>query len=642
MKLRKIESSVSIAVSTVFAIILFFAINLASGELLVRFRLDLSENQLYTLSTQSVSTLQSLNESIDLTLFVTRSDLVGIPGVGTYASRVEDLLREFERLSKGKITFNIVDPQPFSEAEDLAVGHGLEGITLQNNNKLYFGLVATNSIDGVQVIPHFFLEREELLEYDLIRLIIQLDGRARKKVGLISSLPVQGTGGFLQDSSSQQGPWTFLVQLDEIFDLEILSPSIDSLPTDIELLFLLHPRNLSDSLLYEIDQFVLGGNSLLLAVDPYSEVLASILGTTQLSDLDTGSDLNQLTKQWGISLKQGNIVGDLPIAARVLEGDGSSGRTVDYPVWMNIQPKQLNPHDVITAKLGNLIFATAGVFDLDTELPTEITPLIRTSDEAKLYEIENFIGISQINELLIDYQGAKQQWPMAVRVRGTAQSAFPNGRPDSDNDTTLTPTTAQHKLEGQIDVVMIADTDFLHDRFWVRMQQALGQTLLFAEASNGEFINNAIDNLSGDNSLIGVRTRGRSFRPFVLTQQIRQEAEQKYLQHENDLRQELQRIEAFLTDYATNQTESSSELIITDEQRNELKQIRDSQLSIRRQLREVQHNLVKDIQQLENQLTLLNFLVVPILLAIAGTLVCTIGARKRDRKLAHNVSVNLR
>ena len=637
---KNVESKVAVAGSVILAIVLFLTINLVSAHLLARFKLDLTENRLYSLSEQTVSTLQTLTEQIDLTLFLTRSELLNIPGIGSYASRVQDLLREFERLSKGNIAVSVVDPRPFSETEDLAVGHGLQGIPLQTGTKLYFGLVATNSIDGTQVIPHFFLEREELLEYDLMRLILLLDGRTRKKVGLISSLPVQGSGGPLAGTASQQRPWTFFTQLNEIFDVELLSPSIDTLPDDIEMLFLLHPRNLSDSLLYAIDQFVLRGNSLLLAVDPFSEVLSSILNSTTLSELDTGSDLNRLTTEWGVTLKRDVIVGDLPIAARVLEGDGSSGRTIDYPVWMNIQPNQLNPQDVVTAKLGNLTLATTGVFEIAPELSTDITPLIRTSKSAKLYSTEQFTQVSEIRELLEDYQEGNQQWVMAARVRGPASSAFPDGIPPSEgNDTS--PDNHQHQLEGDINVIVIADTDFLHDRFWVRMQQSLGQTLFFAEASNGELVNNAIDNLSGDNRLLGVRTRGRSFRPFVVTQIIRQAAEQKYLKHEQELQQELGRIETFLTDFAATREGSSAEIIITEEQAAEVKQIRDSQISIRRQLREVQHNLVKDIQLLENRLTLLNLLTVPCLLAVAGGLMCTLGARRRERRLALQIKVRL-
>lgn len=636
MRSRNFQNFLSIFGSLGVAAILLFAINIVSSEVLSRFKLDLTENRLYTLSDRSVALLQSLDESITLSFFISKSELLQISGISSYASRVEDMLREFERMSNGKVSLKIVDPRPFSEAEDIAVGHGLQGIPLKSGSKLYFGLVGANSTDGVQSIPHFFLEREELLEYDLVRLIVQLDGRPRKKIGLISSLPIQGTGGAAIGPIAEQGPWTFYLQMNDIFQVEVLSPLIDSLPDDIETLFLLHPRNISESLLYEIDQFALNGNSLLLALDPHSEYLAAILeASPHLSEADVSSDLNRLTSQWGIALEEGKIVGDLPIAARVVEANDSSGRSIDYPVWMNLQPEQMNQRDVVTARLGNVVFATAGVFTIRSDASPEMTPLIRTSASAKLYDTSEFTGVVSIRELLENYQESGERMPMAVRVRGQAATAFPQGNPDSGEN------TPDHRAKGDIDVIMIADTDFLHDRFWVRKQQSLGQILLFSEASNGELINNAIDNLSGDNNLIGVRTRGRASRPFVLTQKIRKDAERKYLQHERKLQQELQRIEAFLTDFSSSHADSSGERIITDEQRNEIKRIRDSQLSIRKQLREVQHNLAKDIQQLENRLIMVNLALVPLLLAAAGAIVCTIGARYRERRLALRVASHL-
>ncbi len=625
----------------VLVIALFLAVNVLSAQLLTRFRLDLTENRLYTLSEQVISTLESLDEPISLRLFISRSEVLNSPGLSTYASRVEDLLREFEQLSNGRITYSIVDPEAFSEAEDTAVGYGLQGIPLASGGAFYFGLVASNSTDGVQTIPHFFLEREELLEYDLVRLIVQLDGRLRKKIGLLSSLPIQGAGGLPAGARSPQNPWTFFLQLNEIFDVKLLSPSIDALPDDIEMLFLLHPRNLSDGLLYEIDQFVMKGNSLLLVVDPHSEALSSILASTQLSEHDAGSNLNQLTDHWGVVVKTGKIVGDLPIAARVLEGDGSSGRTIDYPVWMNVQPEQLNPLDVVTAKLGNLIFATAGILEINADLKTDITTLIRTSESAKLYDVSEFRQISSVRELSENYQEGRQRWPLAVRIGGRAVSAFAAGPPAEAGSLEASQAHATHIESGEINVIVIADSDFLQDRFWVRTHQIRGRTLQFAEASNGEFIHNAIDNLSGANSLIGVRTRGRSFRPFVRTQQIRRAAEQKYRQHEEKLHEELKRIEEFLANFQEHRSESTGKLIISDREREEVKRLRENQISIRAQLREVRHNLVKDIQQLEKRLLLLNVLAVPLLLAVAGTAVCTIGVKKRGRRLAVRIREQL-
>ena len=193
-------------------------------------------------------------------------------------------------------------------------------------------------------------------------------------------------------------------------------------------------------------------------------------------------------------------------------------------------------------------------------------------------------------------------------------------------------------MKGQVNAIVVADTDFLHDRFWIRNQQLLGQTITFADASNGELIFNAIDNLSGDNNLIGVRSRGSYFRPFQRMQEIRQAAEQQYRQHELQLLEELKRTDNLLVDYGANQNSEQGERILTDDQREEIKRALQNKLEIRRELREVQRNLGMDIQQLETNIILLNVLVVPLFVAIFGVLAVTFGARRRQRKLVLDIT----
>ena len=624
------------AVST--AILFFLVLNLMGSELLSRYRIDLTDNKLYTLSEGTVRILKNLREPVQLTYFVSKTELLELPGINAYADRVEDLLNEYKRLSDGRISLRTVEPQLYSEEEDLAVGHGLQGIPVGGGNFAYLGLIGTNSLDDTETISVFFPEREELLEYDLTKLVVQLADRERKTIGVISSLPIQGTGGFSPNPAGQSPPWTFFVQLNNFFDVQLLSSSDEELPDDLDILVLIHPQNLSDRLLYNIDQFVLDGNSLVVLVDPFSEILSAILGSLpQMPSLNTGSNLNSLMKNWGITLVEDKIVGDLPIAARVLEGDGSSGETIDYPVWMNIQPEQLSPDDVVTSQLGNIIMATAGTFETDAESSLVIEPLIKSSTAAKLYDYEEFSSITSIRKLLEGYLEGGEQLLMAARISGEAATAYPQGAPPSAKDIEEKIEPSQI-LKGQVNAIVVADTDFLHDRFWIRNQQLLGQTITFADASNGELIFNAIDNLSGDNNLIGVRSRGSYFRPFQRMQEIRQAAEQQYRQHELQLLEELKRTDNLLVDYGANQNSEQGERILTDDQREEIKRALQNKLEIRRELREVQRNLGMDIQQLETNIILLNVLVVPLFVAIFGVLAVTFGARRRQRKLVLDIT----
>ena len=626
--------------SVVTAVVIFVAVNFTASEWLARYKLDFTSDQLFTLSAGTRNILNGLAEDITLKFFVSKSELLKLPGVSAYAGRIEDFLREYERLSNGKVKVQIIDPEPFSESEDLAVGYGLEGIVSQSGNQIYLGLVGANSIDGIETIPFFFPEREELIEYDLTKMIYQLANSSQRTIGLISSLPVQGTSG-LTGTGTTGEVWTFLTQLSSFFNVQILEPTIEKLPQNLDLLMLIHPRNLSDSLLYQIDQFTLQGGGLVTMVDPYSETLASLVGSMpQLADTDMSSNLNLITKNWGIELDDSVIVGDLPVSARVLEGDGSSGNTVNYPVWMNVQPEQLNDKDLVTADLGNIILATAGSLRADQNTTLEITPLIQTSKAAKKFDKNEFVQIENIRELIEHYVEGNESLLLAARISGKAQTAFPEGHQyvDDANIQQQRP----HVSEGEVNAIIIADTDFLRDRFWVRTQQIFGQSISFAEASNGELIRNVVENLSGDKNLIGLRARGQFFRPFTLTQKIRLDAEQRNLGHELQLQQELERVENLLTDYSSSQNEVAGERILTNEQQDEIKQIRDRQIIVRKQLRDVKRNLQQDIDRLEFGVTMLNLLTVPLLVSLIGVFACVYGRHYREHRLASKIIEQLR
>ena len=623
--------------SVAVAAVLVLVLNLGVNQMFPSARVDFTEHDLYSLSDGSKRILKNLTEPVTLRYFVSRSEIIKLPGINAFAARVEDFLSEYERLAGGMINLRIIEPESFSEDEDTAVGYGLQGFPT-NDGRAYFGLVGTNSVDDTRIIELFLPEREQLLEYDLTRLIHLLDQKDRKVVGIISTLPLQGIAGDSPGMAQRMEPWTIYLQLSEMFDARILPRSTETLPDDLDMLALINPRNLSDNMFYEIDQYVLKGGKLLLVVDPHSEVLAALTQNIPgLPAVDIRSDLNRLSRNWGVTLREGSVVGDLPIAARVLESDGPSGQTVDYPVWMNVQPGQLNSEDVVTSELGNLILATSGVLDIEPASTLNIVPLIVTTPAAKIYDQAEFAGATDLKILLDQYQGGGEQLVLAVRINGEATSVFPDGRPKNEGNENSPETSESTLSKGQINVIMVADSDFMQDHFWIAKQQFQGSTLTFAQASNGEFVHNAVDNLTGDDNLIGVRSRGSYFRPFQRLQEIRQAAEQEYLEQEQLLLVELGSIENLLVDYGQAATDAQGGKILTEEQRDEIKSIRESQLEFRKQLREVRRNLRKDIERLESNVRMMNVFVVPILVVIAGTIVGTFGARRRERRLATEV-----
>ena len=612
--------------SVLSAVIIFAVLNLANVRFLPALQVDLTEQGLYTLSNGSKQILNDLEEPIALKFYATTASLVKIPGIQSFMDRVDGLLREYERRSGGKIVLQTIEPAEFSEEQDLAVAYGLQGIPVGDTGETgYFGLVGTNSVDDRRVIPLFTPEREELLEYDLTRLIYKLSKPALKVVGIVDTLGISGSSGVMSGTQGGQLPWVFYQQLQGLFELRLLNIETAPLPDDLDMLLLLHPKDLSDEALFQIDQFALSGKGVVLLVDPHSELDA----TQQVGqpNSDTRSDLNRLTKNWGIVLEENKIVGDLPIAAQVAY-ESNTKDTITYPVWINVQPGQLNQNDVITSQLGNIVMASVGALKIDERSGLSVSPLIQSTTQSMLIDYDLAADTDKLEELLKNYLPSGQKHPLAARVSGMAETAFPEF-------------ASQHGTngakQGNINAVIVADTDFLRDRFWIRYENLLGNTVPFAEGSNGEFVQNILDHLSGDENLIGIRSRGSYFRPFTRLEEIRRVAESQYHVHETRLLDELYRVENLLVEFSNEDADEHGGVILTNRQRQELSNARQNQIKIRQQLREVRKDMREGIESIQWRIRLIHIAILPLLVALLGAAVVSYGKRRRERNLAQKI-----
>ena len=347
------------------AAVLFGAVNVISNSALSSARFDLTQHRLFTLSEGTNNILQNLGEPITLRFYVSKKLATGLPGIKGYASRVEEMLEEFEQLAGGKIFLQVIDPEPFSEEEDRAVAFGIQGVPLDSGNtQFYFGLAGTSSTDDQEVIPFFQPEREEFLEYDLTKLVYKLAHPKQQVVGLMSSLPLEG-GPSLPFPQQRGGgsPWLILDQIKQVFEVRTIETDSAEIPEDVDVLMVVHPKNLSDSTQYAIDQFVLGGGRVLIFVDPFSE---ADQGTPNpMNPMGGGgpkdSDLGKLFDVWGLELVKGKVVGDLPLAKKVQIQQQARLRVVDYPIWIDLSKDHLNNEDIVTAQIPNVAMASAGI-----------------------------------------------------------------------------------------------------------------------------------------------------------------------------------------------------------------------------------------------------------------------------------------
>ncbi|MFA5676843.1 MAG: Gldg family protein [Pseudomonas sp.] len=597
-------------------LVAFIAFNISTGTLLPGARLDLTEQKLYTISDGTRQILKDLDEPVTLYFFFSERASKDLVMLRNYARRVEEMLREYERVADGKLQLHIIDPQPFSEAEDRAAEFGLQAVPLsQTGEQLYFGLAGTNELAQREVIPFFALEQEGLLEYELSRLINGLAQVEKPQIGLISGLPI---GGGMNPMTGQPGaPWVAYEQLQQVFSVQELDADIDAVPEDVDVLLLVHPKILSEATLFAIDQFVLRGGKLLAFIDPLAESDQSMEAMMDGMADGKASDLAPLLGAWGVGYDPEQVVLDSRLGMSVSRGQGQL--PARHIGWLEVEKHFMSSDDTVTAPLQLLTVATAGSLQPLEGASTTFQPLLSSSAHSALTSSSRFSSLQDPEALLNGFKSDETIHHFAARLQGPASTAYPQGLEGR------LPTVTE---AANINVMLIADTDLLSDRMWVQVQDFFGQRIPQPWADNGGFLINALDNLSGSEALISVRSRGDFSRPFTVVEELQRQAESRYRASELRLQQQLEETEQRLLELQQGQ-DPSQLTELSAEQEAAIQRFLDEKLAIRKQLRDVRYELNADIERLGTRLKVMNIVLVPALLTLGVLLWWVIGRARR-------------
>lgn len=619
------------------AIILFIAFNIVVNGNLKSARVDLTEDNLYTLSEGSLNVLDSMSEPVTLRFYYSDRVAQALPSLKAYAQQVQELLQEYQRASNGMIRLYVMEPQPFSDDEQRAKQYGLQAVPIEGEpDPMYFGLAGTNMLDGVETIPFFQPEKEDTLEYDLTKLIYKLSNQDRKTVGIVSALEVDGEqyDPLKGEVDSPEGakPWTMMAELREMFYVTVLPKDIRRIPSSIDVLVVVHPKDFEENTLYAIDQYVLAGGKLVTFVDPYAELdepekdpdnpMAAMLASRS-------SNMDELFKAWGIERAAADVVADRKTATKVDFGARTNHQPIDYVLWQSLNEQNFNRDERITAALRKINIATPGYFNILEDKTTEVTPLLSSSSEAMLVDKRVVQFRNDPVALLTKYAAGTLSYPFAVRVEGEATTAFPEGAKNKAGEIKKMPGHIDTAKQG-IDVVAIADVDMLDDRFWVQTQDFYGQQLAFNTSNNIDFLINTVEDMTGSKGLISVRSRAGFSRPFHKVIALQRDAEKRFRTKERELQQKLKETQQRIARMQV-QRSGSGEQILTPEQQKEIAEFRLTANKTEQQLREVQANLRKDIDKLDTQLKFFNIGLVPILVGLLAVFTGWMRIRKRNK-----------
>ncbi len=597
--------------SIFLAIICFFSINILSNNFFKSISLDTTNNKLYTISEGTKKFLKSVEEPIHMRLFMS-SKLVEIaPQLSNYSNRVETLLSKYSKLSDGKITLEIIDPKPFSDQEDRAVGMGISAFGGSNNNDpMYFGLAATNSTIGQKNINVFSPDREPFLEYDITRLIAELAQTKKPVISIIDNI------GLEANSRIGKPEQQILVQMKALFNVEFLKDNITELPANTKVLMLVNPKYFNDETLFMIEQWILNGGSTLIFLDPYAETEVSI--NPGMPPLNPRSDLKKLLQTWEINFDNKKSIADRKYALRTVRNiKGRDVEVSNYP-WIQVTSEDLNQTDGILAQLSNIVLTNSGSLSANN---VNFEPLITSSEDAGLVDSDKAGDPkNDPRDLIKDIKISKKKLIIAGWLRDNLNSAFPKGFKDKNG-------LKNSKIKSN--VLLVGDADMLMDRNWLSKQNLLGQEIVSAFANNGDFVLNAIESMIGGSFLSEIRGKGISFKPFTKIVDLEKSAEQKFLSKERKLVLKLEKMENNIQKLTKNK--ESEEDVLSPETIKAIEGFKSEMMSTRAELRNVKFQLRNDVDNLKTKVMFINIGLLPIFIA-AIALIISIRKPKSIKK----------
>ncbi len=623
----KSTSAAFVAFAGITVVILIaIVLNYLVGALgLFNFRVDLTEDRLFTLSEGTKNILQKIPEDIPVAIrFYVTEDSRTVPRpLKNYARDVEDLLYEFKKASGGRVTLERFDPEPDTDAEDSAALDQVRPQSINLTDQIYFGL-AVQCLDRKETLAFLDPSRESLLEYDIARAISQVTAEEKPVVGILSPLPISGPAmqlpPQLMGGQPQQQPWIFHSELARDYEVRNIDYTSNA-PIDeaVTILFVVHPTDATEALQYRIDQYLMRGGKAFVFLDPHSVTarFASprpnpMMGQQGPPPVGQSSSLPTLLAHWGVAFDPERVLIDMNYRTQLQGGRRAGG-------VLSLTSEALAGEDLLTSRLSDVLLVFPGAFTGAPAEGLQMDVLVKSSGNSQL--VNRFDAENDDQKLLSNFVASNTEHPLAIRLRGKFTSAFKSDpsipAPEKGEEEEKVENNHLSEASAESSIILIADTDWAYDQFSVQVQNFMGMQMAQPINDNLSLVLNVTEQLAGDPELIRVRSRSSSRRPFTRINEMMAQAETAYSAEIANLENEFQMAQRKLNELQT-QKDPSQQMILSPEQQEEIEKLESTRVETSRRLREVRKDLNKDIDKLEARITLANVLAIPLVVAWIG------------------------
>ena len=631
MQKKSLETILYSSAGIILMLVAIVAVNVITGVKPVR--VDLTQEKAYTLSAGTKAILSKLDTPVKIRFYCTQSETATPETVylKDYARKVDDLLHEYQQVAGKNLTIEKFDPQPDSDAEDSARLDGLEAQPLQGAGSFYLGL-AVSLADQRVSLPFLQPNREKQLEYDITRAIARVFAPEKPTVGILSALPVFGEMGnpMMMQQMGQPGgtpPWTLIGQLKQDFNVKRIEMTADKIDDDVNVLVVIHPKEITDLTQFAIDQFVLRGGKLIAFLDAQSAIAMRQSNPMAGGEMaGVSSSLDKLLKAWGIQFDTSKVVADLNFKMQLR---GQNGQPAEAPAFLALTSDGINRDDIVTSQIDNLWLPMCGAFTGEPAAGLKETVLLNSSKEAEL--VDSFMAGMGGDSILNGFKPTGVNYKLAIRLTGKFKTAFPDGEPkatSSETNDVAKVNAALKESKNETSVVLLGDSDLLADDFSLRKTETPFGTMVSPMNANLDFAQNLLEQMAGDNNLIGVRSRASLSRPFTLVKKMEAEAEARGQAKITELQSSLQEAQAHLNELQAQKQDKDQRFILSPEQQAEIENFRKKQAAVSKELKQAQKDLRKEVVSLETRLEWLNILAMPLGVTLAGIGMAVIKRKK--------------
>lgn len=577
-------------------IIGFSGINLIANNYFRKVQYDFTEEKIYTLDKNTVDIVKNIENPVTIKLYY--SPILGKndESMRMMFDRIKVLLSKYKSLSNGMLDYKIYTPYPFDRIEDLAIGEGLEPVpSVSQNTNAIFGMTFSDSLDNKRTIPFLAPERAIFLEQDISENIYLLS-HTKRNLGLITSLPLLGAS---KDSNMFFEKWEIINQIEKFYNVKTITTSEDI--SDIDVLLIAHPKNLSDDLKNGIKNYANAGGKALILLDFAPEALR--LASAYNGPLEA-SEFDDLAEFFGFKFYPEYVVADFENSILVDASKSYKTNTnfTNDVIQFILKEKDLSPIAKETSNLNEIMFSSASVVMPASE-NINFIPLMRASEDSAILPSEIVLKNTNPADILTFYKPDKNAKILAARI-------------------------FNKDINHPFDIIVVADTDMLYDSFWTKIYNLRESKYIVPILDNANFILNSLEVLVHDNYLLSLRGKSIKNRRFSVIEKLRRNNKLEYSKKELEILNEIDDIKNKLREI-WNKKDFENREMFTNDDLLVIKNIRNNLDASRQRLGELRKASNDKLEHLNMLIKFMNIFAVPLLIAF---LISISFARKNRNK----------